>query len=142
MSDPVTAAAVCPTCGPTKTEQHPRRAGVIRCANCKEWLTPVTAAVDGSPDPRSGMVAALAEVLGAHQLVERGRVYDRCSCGWYGSWPTAHVAAALVPTVERLAAEGRAEALEGAAANIDMPTGTRRAIRARAAAVVREGDDR
>lgn len=29
----------CPTCGPTKVEPHPRRPGVQRCANCKEWLT-------------------------------------------------------------------------------------------------------
>lgn len=29
---------VCLTCGPTSTEPHPRRSGVIRCANCKEQL--------------------------------------------------------------------------------------------------------
>lgn len=33
-----TEAASCPTCGPTKTERHPRRDDVTRCANCKEWL--------------------------------------------------------------------------------------------------------
>lgn len=32
-------ARICPTCGPTKAEQHPRRLGVARCSNCKEWLT-------------------------------------------------------------------------------------------------------
>ncbi len=36
--DRMTAEA-CPLCGPTGTEQHPRRANVTRCANCKEWLT-------------------------------------------------------------------------------------------------------
>jgi predicted RNA-binding protein YlxR (DUF448 family) len=30
--------AECPTCGPTKTEPHPRRPGVRRCVNCKEHL--------------------------------------------------------------------------------------------------------
>jgi hypothetical protein len=34
-----TEQGACPTCGPTKTEPHPRRSGVTRCANCKEWLT-------------------------------------------------------------------------------------------------------
>lgn len=33
------SAHTCPTCGPTSTEQHPRRKDVMRCANCKEWLT-------------------------------------------------------------------------------------------------------
>lgn len=33
-----TEVGVCPTCGPTKTERHPRAADVIRCVNCKEWL--------------------------------------------------------------------------------------------------------
>lgn len=32
-------ANACPTCGPTRTEAHPHRAGVTRCANCKEWLS-------------------------------------------------------------------------------------------------------
>ncbi|MGW2496235.1 hypothetical protein ACWCV2_17255 [Streptomyces pseudogriseolus] len=31
----------CGNCGPTSTEQHPRRPGVLRCANCKEHLGPV-----------------------------------------------------------------------------------------------------
>jgi hypothetical protein len=29
---------LCPTCGPTAVEQHPRRPAVTRCANCKQWL--------------------------------------------------------------------------------------------------------
>lgn len=30
---------VCPgPCGPTTPEPHPRRPGVLRCSNCKEWL--------------------------------------------------------------------------------------------------------
>jgi hypothetical protein len=32
------ANGLCPTCGPTAVEQHPRRPAVTRCANCKEWL--------------------------------------------------------------------------------------------------------
>lgn len=35
---PPEATPPCTTCGPTATEQHPRRPGVTRCANCKEWL--------------------------------------------------------------------------------------------------------
>lgn len=31
-------AAECPNCIPKATEPHPRRPGVTRCANCKEWL--------------------------------------------------------------------------------------------------------
>lgn len=31
-------SALCPTCGPTRAEQHPRKPAVTRCANCKEWL--------------------------------------------------------------------------------------------------------
>lgn len=32
------ANADCPTCGPTALVQHPRRADVLRCRNCAEWL--------------------------------------------------------------------------------------------------------
>lgn len=28
----------CPTCGPTRVEEHPHRGGVLRCGNCKEHL--------------------------------------------------------------------------------------------------------
>lgn len=31
--------STCQTCGPTATEQHPRRPEVTRCHNCKEWLS-------------------------------------------------------------------------------------------------------
>lgn len=34
---------VCPTCGPHRVEQHPRRSGVTRCTNCKDWLEPASA---------------------------------------------------------------------------------------------------
>ncbi|MBK3639495.1 hypothetical protein [Streptomyces sp. MBT33] len=34
----------CPTCGPTTTEQHPRRPEVLRCVNCKEHQASGTAA--------------------------------------------------------------------------------------------------
>lgn len=40
----------CPTCGPTATEPHPRRSGVDRCSNCKEWLTVLTGAGDRDAD--------------------------------------------------------------------------------------------
>jgi hypothetical protein len=46
-ADPLTPAVprplqrvrlTCPTCGPTILEDHPRRPGTLRCANCKEHL--------------------------------------------------------------------------------------------------------
>lgn len=58
MSDPTptpltgthtTEFARCPTCGPTKSETHPRRAGVTRCTNCQEWLTITPQIVDVEP---------------------------------------------------------------------------------------------
>lgn len=33
-----TSEIVCPTCGPTTLEPHPRRSALSRCPNCKEWL--------------------------------------------------------------------------------------------------------
>lgn len=46
----------CPTCGPHATEPHPRRPGVLRCSNCKEWA-PVT------PAPKGDDREALARVM-------------------------------------------------------------------------------
>lgn len=39
VSYPLENQQGCPTCGPTQVEDHPRRFGVGRCVNCKEWLT-------------------------------------------------------------------------------------------------------
>ena len=37
--------------------------------------------------------AAPDPTAGEHVIEERGRVYDRCRCGWYGSLGDTHVAA-------------------------------------------------
>lgn len=37
--DPHARPGTCPTCGPGPTEPHPRRAGIVRCGNCKTHLT-------------------------------------------------------------------------------------------------------
>jgi hypothetical protein len=130
---------------------------------------PVTAAADGSPDPRSGMVAALAalrEARTAHEWpveTDDGLDYSRCTCGTSppyspggcetGFWWADHhdgalvaaILAALAPTVERLLAEGRAEALEGAARrmlNTVDPLLPGHEARMACVRVLREGGDR
>lgn len=63
-------------------------------------------------DPAREYAAVLAE----HQLDERGRVWDRCGCGWYSSGHTAHLAAALLasPAHAAVIAAAKAEALREA----------------------------
>jgi len=34
---------------------------------------------------------------GAHLLVMRGRIYDTCSCGWYGLDHSTHAAERIAP---------------------------------------------
>ena len=58
-TEPTDAGTICPTCGPTTTEAHPRRDGVTRCVNCKEWLTELT---DAEWELRSALTALRLEV--------------------------------------------------------------------------------
>lgn len=61
----------CPTCGPTAIEPHPRREGVSRCANCKEWLEhPAPMTPTQHPEP--------AEVVG----LTEGEREAVCICPW------------------------------------------------------------
>lgn len=48
----------CPTCGPHVTEPHPRRPGVNRCSNCKEWV-PADSAPSKTDHPSAGTVVRL-----------------------------------------------------------------------------------
>lgn len=49
--------------------------------------------------------ATLAAVLAGHRLIDRGRVYDKCRCRWYGYGHEAHVAEQITAHIaERLAA--------------------------------------
>lgn len=54
------SGAACPTCGPTQTEQHPRRPNVTRCTNCKEWLDEIDAKCLSGADARAAAEGAPA----------------------------------------------------------------------------------
>ncbi|MET8696927.1 hypothetical protein ABZV65_30805 [Streptomyces bauhiniae] len=55
MQQPTQAVRfTCRTCGPTAVEEHPHRAGVLRCSNCKEHLARGSLApTKGGPVARS-----------------------------------------------------------------------------------------
>lgn len=91
-----------------------------------------------TPAPGRGTRAQLADALAVHRLTTP----RQCLCGWRDTddWPDTedaharHVAAALLPVVDRIADERAAEALEQAADDLGNPA-VRRELHARAAAL-------
>lgn len=95
--------AECPTCGPTMVEQNPRHTGVIRCANCKEWLS---AAETAQEQARAASMAAAMDDASYHPatLVPEDRWMvtqtilastELNNAGVYGNCIQAAVASAL-----------------------------------------------
>lgn len=122
---------VCPTCGPTTAEQHPRRSDVTRCGNCKEWLAahPATppaehAESDGLSEDEVGTIERSVCTLGKVEC----KVLDHNHARHLNRLVPAverivdsHVAAATVKARQEGAVEALREAADDYAALRETP---------------------
>lgn len=69
---------MCPTCGPTTLEQHPRVPGVSRCFNCKEHLQ-----TNQLPDRGVTMIEITRET--AKHLVEIINLHEKARPDFFGN---------------------------------------------------------